>query len=162
MVKITTKMLNSLISKYEKNEFLDVVKSSIKDRLSEEIESNKIFEPIVQILNTEGWEYKKIGHSGNTISDFEFTDTKEEHLYEQFNIPLAAAGVKISSVDLLNQWHDLLQYSKEFLSTGLTNYIKTWQKINSSPQCCGWKNILTLIELLFTIPVSNAKIQCVL
>ena len=54
MVKITTKMLNSLISKHEKNEFLDAVKSSIKDRLSEEIESNKIFEPIVQILNTEG------------------------------------------------------------------------------------------------------------
>ena len=79
-------MLNSLISKHEKNEFLDAVKSSIKDRLSEEIESNKIFEPIVQILNTEGWEYKKIGHSGNTISDFEFTDTKEEYLYEKFNI----------------------------------------------------------------------------
>ena len=75
---------------------------------------------------------------------------------------LTFAGVKISSVDLLNQWHDLLQYSKEFLSTGLTNYIKTWQKINSSPQFCGWKDILTLIELLFTIPVSNTKLQCVL
>ena len=100
----------------KKNKFLDDVKSSMKDWLSEEIESNKIFESIVQILNTEGWECKKASHNGNTISDFEFTDTHVEYLYEHFNIPLAAVGVKISSVDVLNQRHEL-QYSKEFLST---------------------------------------------
>ena len=103
----------------KKNKFLDDVKSSMKDWLSEQIESNKIFESIVQILNTEGWECKKTSGTkkdGNTISDFEFTDTHVEYLYEHFNISLAAVGVKISSVDVLNQWHEL-QYSKEFLST---------------------------------------------
>ena len=29
---------------------------------------------------------------------------------EHFYIPLAAAGVKVSSVDLLNQWDELPQY----------------------------------------------------
>ena len=70
---------------HKKNKFLDAVKSSIKDQLSEEIESNKNFRSIVQILNTEGWECKKIGHNGNTISD-----THVEYLHEYFNIPLAA------------------------------------------------------------------------
>ena len=62
-VKIPTKMVNSLTLKnlvstfvLKKNEFLDDVKSSAKDRLSGEIKSNKIFESVVQILNTEGWE----------------------------------------------------------------------------------------------------------
>ena len=32
-----------------------------------------MFESIVQILNPEGWEHEKIGHNGNTISNFEFT-----------------------------------------------------------------------------------------
>ena len=68
----------------------------------------------------------KIGHNGNTISDFEFADTHIEYLYEHFNIPLAAAGVKLSSVELLSKWHELLQYSKEFSSIGVTNYMKTW------------------------------------
>ena len=116
MVKIT------IISKHlqihfcnKKKKFLDAVKSSIKDELSKEIEGNIIFEYIVQIFNTEGWERKKIGGNGNTISDFEFADTHAEYLYEHFNIPLIAAEVNISSVDLLNQWHELLQYPKEFL-----------------------------------------------
>ena len=39
---------NSLLRK--KNKFLDADKSSIKDQLSEEIESNKIFESNIQIL----------------------------------------------------------------------------------------------------------------
>lgn len=50
MVKTTTKMLNFLIFlsfdsfSRKKNKFLDAVKSSIKDQLFEQIESNKIFE----------------------------------------------------------------------------------------------------------------------
>ena len=42
----------------KKSKFLDAVESSIKDGLSEEIKSNKIFESIVQILNIEAWERK--------------------------------------------------------------------------------------------------------
>lgn len=46
--------LKNLVSTFalKKNEFLDDVKSSAKDRLSGEIKSNKIFESVVQILNT--------------------------------------------------------------------------------------------------------------
>ena len=68
---------------------------------------------------------QKIGRDGNTIRNFEFADTHVECLYEHFNIPLAATGVKVSSVELLNQWHEFLHYSKESLSTGVTDYMKT-------------------------------------
>ena len=37
--------------------------------------------------------------------------------------------------------------------------MKTWLCIFSSSKCCGWKDTLTLVELLFTIPVSNTKIE---
>lgn len=39
---------------------------------------------------------QRIGHNGNTISDFEFADTHVEYMYEHFNIMLTAAGVKLS------------------------------------------------------------------
>ena len=60
------------------------------------------------------------------MSDFEFLGTHVEYLYEHIKIMLVADGVKVSSVDLLNQWDELLHYSKEFLSTGVTDYMKTW------------------------------------
>ena len=111
---------------HKKKKFLDAVKCSIKDWLSEETESNKIFESFLQILNTEGWERGKIGCNGNTIRGFEFADAHVEYLYEHLNILLAAAGVKVSSVNLLSQWHELPQYFKEFLSTGVADYTKIW------------------------------------
>ena len=76
-------------------------------------------------------------------------------LYEHFNIPLASAGVTVSSVYLLNQWHEFFQY---FCNT-FSECMKTWQRIFSSPWCCAWKEILTLVELLFIIPVGKAKVE---
>lgn len=77
-------------------------------------------------MNTKGWVHEKIGHDGNNnISDFQFADTYVEYLCEHFNILLTATGVKILFVDLLNKWHEL-QYSKECLSTGVTDYMKNF------------------------------------
>ena len=77
-------------------------------------------------MHTEGWDHKKIPQDGNTLSDFEFVGTHVKHLYEHFKVLLAGHEVKVSSVDLLNQWDELLCYPKEFLSTGVTDYMKTW------------------------------------
>ena len=77
-------------------------------------------------MHTEGWDHKKIAQDGNTLSNFEFVGTHVKYLYEHLKILLAADEVKVSSVDLLNQWDELLYYSKEFLSAGVTDYMKTW------------------------------------
>ena len=50
-------------------------------------------------------------------------DTYVDYLYEQLNIPLAEAGVKVSSSDLSNQWHELLLHYEEFLSLDVPEYI---------------------------------------
>ena len=62
------------------------------------------------------------------------------------------AGVKASVPDLLNQWHDLLQYAREYLCVTSTPYRVCWRRIS-------WSNVLILIELLCTIPISNAKLE---
>ena len=38
-------------------------------------------------------------------------------------------------------------------------YRKTWRRIFASPCSQAWKDVLLIIELLFTIPVSNAKLE---
>ena len=94
VVKITTIELSNFkpsfdsLSRKNKNEFLDVVRFSIKDQLSEEVKSNKIFESIVQILNIKIWKHEKVGHYGKTMSDFEFADAHVEYFYKYFNISL--------------------------------------------------------------------------
>ena len=60
---------------------------------------------------------------------------------------------------LLNQWHNLLQYAHKYLSVTTTLYLVCWRLTFTSPRCTSWKDILLLIELLFTIPISNARLE---
>ena len=141
MMKLIIKMLNfetsfdSLLHK--KNAFVDLAKSAIQKCLSEETESNKIFHAVVQILNTEGWERER-KYKGNTYVNLELAGAHIEYLFEHFKTPLTAAEVNASSADLLMQWHELLQYSKVFLSISVAHYMKTCRIFNSS-RCSAWK-----------------------
>lgn len=131
--------------------FTNKVSSCIKLRLEEEEDSREIFLAAPKILNTEGWlQFQE---------DAEFADEALEYVFTHFKVPLLNAGVNVALPDLLSQWCDLLEYATEFLSVSNTPYGKTWYRIFNSPRKQNWKDILIVIELLFTIPVSNAKLE---
>ena len=47
-----------------------------------------------------------------------------------------------------------------FMSPSSTPYRKLWRRIFQAPRSSvSWPNILSLVELLFTIPISNAKLE---
>ena len=144
--------------KDRKNDFLDRVRECIVERLEEEAESEKIFKYVPIILNCEGWE-RKVELDGETIDDNEFADDAIVFLLNHFETPLKSAGLTASEADVVNQWYSLLEYAREYLSLSATSYLCTWRKIFSSPRCKNWRDVLILIELLFTIPVCNAKLE---
>ena len=60
---------------------------------------------------------------------------------------------------MLMQWHEIVDFAVETIGVIGQSYLKTWRKIFSAPRGKGWKDALILIELLFTILVSNAKLK---
>lgn len=80
-------------------------------------------------------------------------------LFQQFEDLLKNAGFKGTFGDLLEQWHSILFYTKRYLNPSATHYLKVWRRLFDSARRDEWNLILLLIELLFCIPVSNAKVE---
>ena len=144
--------------KAKKSFFCEKVSACITERLEQEVDSEKIFQVAPQILNTEGWIRRK-EEDDNKVQDYEFMDEGIEELVKHFEIPLRNAGFNSTIPELLKQWHELLEYGTEYLSLPYTPYRVTWRRIFTSPRSQTWKDLLILVELLFTIPVSNAKLE---
>jgi hypothetical protein len=87
-------------------------------------------------------------------------DVEIIRLFEHFQPVLDNADVKCPCTEVVAEWHDLLTYIINYLQPNKHNYKKTWKFVFlSSYAKSKWKNILTLVELLFSIPVSNAKLE---
>ena len=53
----------------------------------------------------------------------------------------------------------MLLYATQFISLSSTNYQTVWWKLFHSPNASDWTNALKLARLLFTLPVSNGKLE---
>ena len=60
---------------------------------------------------------------------------------------------------VLEQWHSLLFYTKRYLNPSATPYLRVWRRLFDSARNNEWNLILLLVELLFCIPISNAKVE---
>ena len=94
------------------------------------------------VLNCEGWEKK----DEDGEEDLGFADDIIAELYNHFKEPLSKAGLNGTLNDLLDQWHDLLNYTIRYLDPTITRRVQ-------------WSMVLILVELLFCIPISNAKVE---
>jgi len=129
------------------------IKEAMQTRL--EVAENSHVLLASTILNCERWE-KTTEDSGE---DLEFANDCIAKLYNHFKESLSKAGLTGSLSDLLDQWHDLLSYTKRFLDPSRTPYLRVWRRIFDSSRKAQWNMVLMLVELLFTIPISNAKVE---
>ena len=53
----------------------------------------------------------------------------------------------------------MLLYATQFISLSTLEYQAVWWRIFLAPNALEWSNILTLVQLLFTLPVSNVKLE---
>ena len=132
----------------KKNEYSEKIRQCLTDRLEQEDEGQEIIDAVVQILDCEGWK-----------GDNEFADEAIIAVYDNFEVPLKSGGLSVTVPDLLIQWHEIVDFAVETIRVTGQPYLITWRKIFFAPRSKGWKDALILIELLFTIPVSNAKLE---
>ena len=134
-----------------KNFVLQIVSDCMDERLENETDEERsdIFSNIVTILNCQGWNSR----------DEDFADKGIEALYTRFIEPPSNAGVTSLLPDIISQWHTMVAYAVQFLNVSENPYRVTWRKLFTTPRKAEWEEILTLIRLLFTIPISNAKLE---
>lgn len=127
--------------------YVDLVKEAIETRLEG---SDDIIE-IATLLNCEVWN-----------ADYgidENTDTTILKFATQFQEPLNQQGLTVTEPELLEEWHDMVDYAVQYLKPAKLHYRVTWYKLFHSSRIAKWHNILLVVRLLFTLPVSNAATE---
>ena len=74
-------------------------------------------------------------------------------------IQLKEAGMKVSIPDHLEHWYELVEHVNKALPLARVSYLAIWRKSFTAPKSKGWSDVLLMIKLLLTIPVSNAKLE---
>ena len=107
---------------------------------------------MAKVLNCEVW--------SRAYSVSEEIDQTILKASDQFQDALKQHGFSSSGPDVLDEWHDLVDYTVEFLAPSSRSYRVTWYKLfHFSIASHRWNNILLLIRLLFCLPVSNVIVE---
>ena len=75
----------------------------------------------------------------------------------RFKIPLESAGVDVDR--LQEEFHEMITYAAQFIRLSTMGYQSVWWRLFNAPTTSSWSNILQLARLLFTLPVSNGKLE---
>lgn len=78
-------------------------------------------------------------------------------LGERFKIPLDSTGVELDQ--LKAEFCEMISYANQFISISTMDYQCVWWRLYHAPDASSWSNILQLARLLFTLPVSNGKLE---
>ena len=100
------------------------------------------------ILATHGWERSETPAFGYRAL---------ESVCTMFTVPIENAGVNCSLVQ--SEWDDMVEYSKSYLNLAQEDYRVIWWKLFNGPNPARWANILSIIELLFCLPLSNGHLE---
>ena len=118
--------------------------------LRSRIKSNEVdlLTHAVTLLATNGWERTESPSFGYKALDM---------ICERFAVPLEHANVDCSMVQ--EEWDDMVDYGKRFLNLVQDDYKVIWWKLFNAVDSKNWTNVLTVVELLFCLPVSNGHLE---
>ena len=128
--------------------FVDLMTEAIEERC----EGTEGMMAMAKVLNCEVW-----SRAYSVGKEIDQTILKAS---DQFQDALKQHGFSSSGPDALDEWHDLVDYTVEFLAPSSRSYRVTWYKLfhfSIGSHC--WNDILLLIRLLFCLPVSNAIVE---
>ena len=128
------------------NHFSDLVQGCLRDRLATQ-ETDLLSQALI-ILATHGWEK-------TTESSFAHSAILE--LSPRYQLPLEEAKVDLSL--LIEEWDDMLDHAKKYLDLVTNDAHTVWWKLFNSTYAKNWGNILSLVELLFSSPMSNGHVE---
>ena len=66
--------------------------------------------------------------------------------------------MKVSIPNLLQKWSELVENAEKILSLAGVSYLVIWR---NAPASKGWNDVLLMIRLLFTVAVSNPRLESI-
>lgn len=116
--------------------------SCLKDRVK--VQHPDLLTDTLAVLATQGWQKSEY---------VSFVNTALQNLSARFEIPLQKAQVDIALLE--EEWEDMAEYAKRYLNLVQEDYQMIWWKLFNSVNSKKWANILSLVELLFCLPMAN-------
>ena len=131
-------------------EYCTSVTSCLKSRLA--WSDLQVIRDVILVLASQGWEKLLSDHDESTAATQAIS-----RLGTRFKSPLTSAKVEIDR--LHEEFHEMISYAIQFVSISTLDYRSVWWRLYHSPNASSWTNILALVQLLFTLPVSNGKLE---
>ena len=100
------------------------------------------------ILAPQGWE---------KTTEVCFAHSAIKELSPRYQVPLEQAKVDVPL--LIEEWDDMLDHAKRYLDLVTKDAHTVWWKLFNCPNAKDWVNILGLVELLFSLPMSNGHVE---
>ena len=142
----------SVVHTYYINHYQDYCKSvtdCIKSRLA--WSDLEMMRDIISILSTHGWE--KLMEEKDPMDCI-------TRLTSRFKLPLEHAGTVVE--EIRDDFNQMMDCAVQYISLATLDYRNVWWQLFNTPHSLsGWENALTLVELLFSLPVSNGKVESV-
>ena len=111
---------------------------------------------IIFVFETQGWQKVIDEEENHSIEKLDPTEAADR-IAMKFEKTLEAAGVEIC--ELRWEFWEMLEHSVQFISLSTLSYQKVWWRLFHSPCAEQWSNILSLAELLFSLPVSKLMVS---
>ena len=124
-------------------EYMEAVQDCLRDRLK--LQHADVLTHSLTILATCGWQK---GEDGS------FAHRALESMSTRFRVPLEKAGVDCSLIQ--EEWED---YAKHYLNLVQESYTVILWKLFNFADANKWQNILTIVELLFCLPLSSGRLE---
>ena len=128
--------------------WVTAVDTCLVKRLKIQEEELVILTHAVTLLATHGWERS---------SSPSFGHASLEAICNWFTIPLEKASIDVTLIQ--QEWDDMVEYAKQYLNLVQDDYKVVWWKIFNSVDAKSWHNVLGVIELLFSLPLSNDHLE---
>ena len=139
-------------------EYCSSVTGCLKSRLA--WSDLQVVRDIIFLLATQGWQ-KVVDEEEESEPehDNDKPDPMEAivRLGERFKHPLEAAGADLD--ELPKEFREVLIYATQFISLSSMDYQAVWWRLFHAPNASEWSNILILAQLIFSLPVSNGKLE---
>jgi hypothetical protein len=141
-------------------EYCTRVTARIRTRLS--WSDVQLFRDIIIMLGTQGWQ-KIVDEHVDVSDDAEGMQASEnpldaiDRLVERFKIPLEGAAAETS--EIRGEFEAMVSYATQFISLSTMEYQSVWWRLFHAPNSSEWSNVLCLASLLFSLPVSNGKLE---
>ena len=127
--------------------FIDKVLSCLHSRLKHCTDTRDVLSCALKILTAHGWE---------KVPDISFGYDAIQSLSTRFSATLHEAQVNSTHQQ---EWDYVVLYAKQYIDLVSNSYKLVWWKTFNCPDTKKWSNILGLVELLFTIPISNGHVE---